>query len=200
MELGDVGSGDVRDRQPTEGREDEALQVAAVFLGRAGFYPERDVFPVEALRQFLDRDGLAPGVAFGGRVLAVAGGGNDGDGTGSCLLAGQDGARPEADPARPAPRTVLDDIALPAAGQDPETEAGDVVVPDEILGRPDLGGVDDAFGEFRYRGSAFKMITLLPEIASGRPWKHCGSKRANTVARAFETQCAGRSVASQLSH
>jgi hypothetical protein len=48
--------------------------------------------------------------------------------------------------------------------------------------------------------SAFKSIKLLPEIASGRPWKHCGSKRANTVARAFEKQCAACFASSQLSH
>jgi len=44
------------------------------------------------------------------------------------------------------------------------------------------------------------MITLLPDIASGHPWKHYGSKRANTEARAFEKQCADSYARSQLSH
>ncbi len=38
-------------------------------------------------------------------------------------------------------------------------EAGKVVVPDEILGRLNLGGVDHAFGQFRH---PLVMLTLLP--------------------------------------
>ncbi len=192
MELGDVGPGDVGDRQPTEGRENEALQVAAVLLGRACLHPDRDVLLVEAVRQLLDRDDLPSSVTFGGRVLPVLCSGNDGDGAGSGLLAGEDGAGAKAHPARSSSGAKLDDIALAAAGKNSKPEAGDVVIPDEIFGRPDLGGVDNAFGKFRHGRPAFKSITLLTEIASGRPWKHCGSKRANTVARAFEKQCAGR--------
>ena len=200
MELGHVGPGDIRDSQAAEGREDEALQIAAVFFRRAGLHPERDVFPVEAFRQFLDRDGLAPGIPFGGRVLAILGCGDDGNGPGASLLAGEDCAGSKAHPARSASGAVLDDVALAAAGQNPEPEARNVVIPDEIFGRPDIGGVYNAFGKFRHGRLAFKMITLLPDIASGHPWKHYGSKRANTVARAFENQCASHFARSQLSH
>ena len=182
-------SKEFRDRQSTEGREDETLQVATVLLCGACLHADRDVFLVEAVSEFLDRDGLPPGVTFGGRVLAVLGCCNDGDRLVPDLLTGQDSAGSEADAPGPASGSILHDVALATAGQDAEPEAGDVVVPDEILGRPNLGGVDKAFGKFRHGRSAFKSITLLPEIASGRPWKHYGSKRANTVARVFEKQC-----------
>jgi len=42
------------------------------------------------------------------------------------------------------------------------------------------------------------MINLLPDIVPGRPWKHCGSKRAKTAARACEIQSARRFGRSQL--
>ena len=150
MELGHVGPGDIRDSQAAEGREDKALQVAAVFLGRAGLHPKRDVFPVEAFRQFLDRDSLAPSIPLGGWILTILGCCDDCDGAGASLLAGEDGAGSKAHPARSASGTVLDDVALTAAGQDTEAEPRNVVVPDEIFGRPDIGGVYNAFGKFRH--------------------------------------------------
>jgi len=42
------------------------------------------------------------------------------------------------------------------------------------------------------------MINLLPDIVPGRPWKHCGSTRAKTAARACEIQSAWCLGESQL--
>jgi len=60
--------------------------------------------PVETLRQFLHGDGLPPSIALGGRILSVARGGNDADGAGARLLAGQDGARTKTHPPGTSPR------------------------------------------------------------------------------------------------
>lgn len=79
VELGNIRPRDPRDRQLPQCRQDEALQVAAIFLPSAGLHANGDVLLVEPLRQFFDRDGLAPGVAFGGGILSVAGSGDDGE-------------------------------------------------------------------------------------------------------------------------
>lgn len=54
---------------------------------------------LEAVREFLDRDGLPISIAFGGGVIAIPGGGDDADRTGARLLAGEHGARSQADAA-----------------------------------------------------------------------------------------------------
>jgi hypothetical protein len=154
VELGDVRAGDLGDAEPAEGREDEASQVAPVLIGRAGLDADGDVLPVEPLGELLDRDGAAAGVALGSGILARPCGGDNGNRTVAGLLTREDGARPQADPPRSPAGPVLDDVALAATGQDAESQPVDVVVPDEVLGPSDLGGVDQAFGQFRHRRAA----------------------------------------------
>ncbi len=168
VELRDIRPRDPRDRQLPQCRQDEALQVTAVFLRCAGFHADGDMLPVEPLRQFLDRDRLAPGVAFGGGIFTIAGSRNDGDGPSASLLAGQHCVWPEADPPRPASSAVLDDIALAAARQHPKAEAGNVAVPDKVFGGLDVCGVDDALGELGHGKSAFQ-VGWLPLWAKRQP-------------------------------
>ncbi len=74
-----------------------------------------------------------------------------------------------------------------------------MTVPAGAFSRPKFGGVDDAFGKF-CMAVGFQMINLLPDIVPGCPWKHCGSKGAKTVARAYEIESARCISGSQLSH
>ena len=113
-----------------------ALQHPPVALGGALLEAEGDVLPFEPLGEFLDRDGLPVGIALGGGILTVLGRGNDGDRPAARLLAGEDGAGPEADAARPSAGAILNNISLTAAGQDTQAEAGEVLVPDEIFALP----------------------------------------------------------------
>ena len=112
---------------------------------------------VEPLSQFLNRDGFAPCVAFSGRILAIAGGGDDGDGPDTRLLAGQHRIWPKADPPRPTSCAVLHDIALAPAGQYSQAEAWNIAVPDKVFGGLGLCGVDEALREFWHGKSAFKL-------------------------------------------
>ena len=150
VELCDVGPSDLGDAMSSERGQDRPLDEAAITLRRGFLDPDRDVLLVEALGQFLDRDRFPFGIAFGGGVIAVPRGRNDADGAGARLFAGQDGAGAEAHSAGASSGPVLDDVTLATARQNAETEAGEFVVPDEILGRLNLGGVDHAFGQFRH--------------------------------------------------
>jgi len=75
-------------------------------------------------------------------------GGDDLDGAVARLRAGQHGAGSQRHPPRPPPGPVLHHVALASAGQDAQAKAGDVAVPDEVLARPWLGGIDGALGQF----------------------------------------------------
>ena len=66
-----------------------------------------------------------------------------------------DGAGTEADPSRTASRAVLDHVTLAPARQDPQAEAGDLAVPDEVFGGPGFRGIDEALGELGHGDSAF---------------------------------------------
>ena len=140
-----------------ERRQNEAPQVAPILLGRASFYANSDVFFVEPLCQFLHRDRLATRVAFSRGILAIAGGGDDGDGPDTRLLAGQHRIWPKADPPRPTSCPVLYDIALAPAGQYSQAEAWNIAVPDKVFGGLGLCGVDEALREFWHGKSAFKL-------------------------------------------
>jgi hypothetical protein len=61
------------------------------------------------------------GIPLGGWIVAVLGGRDDGYRPASCLLAGQHGAGPKTDAARPAPGVVLHNVSLATAGQDKTT-------------------------------------------------------------------------------
>ena len=133
MDLGDVGARHLGHAMTPERRNDHALQHAPVALGRARLQPEGDVLLVEALGEFLDRDGPPVGIAPGGGILTVLGRGDDGDRPAARLLAGEHGARPKADAARSSTGAVLYNVSLATAGQDAQPEAGQVLVPDEVL-------------------------------------------------------------------
>ena len=191
MDLGDVGPRHLGHAMAAERRNDHALQHAPVALGRARFQPERDVLPVEAVGELLDRDGFPVGIAPGGRILTILGRGDDGDRPAARLLAGEHGAGPEADAARSSTGAVLHDISLAAARQHTQPEAGEFVVPDEMLSLFILCGIDDALGQFRHVLRSRSDAQSASRFDRARPWKHHGSKRANTAARTCENQRAG---------
>jgi hypothetical protein len=104
MNPGDVGPGHLCHAVIAERWEDYTGQHAPVALGRARLQTECDVFLIETLREFPNRDGLSARLAAGCRVVAVPAGGKDGDCLAPRLLAGEDGAprlmRRERRPAR----------------------------------------------------------------------------------------------------
>ena len=159
------GAGD--DGQLPKRGKDETVEVPAILLRRARLDEDRDVFPVEPFRQFLHRDRLAAGVPLGGGILAIARCGDDSHGAAARLLAGQDRAGPEADPARPASGAVLDHVALAPARQHPQPEARDLAVPDEVFGGPGLRGIDKALGELGHGPSVFEFRPLYSAKSSG---------------------------------
>ena len=158
------------------------------------------MFLVEAIGQLLDRDGSPVGIALGGGILTIPSRCDDSDRPCARLLAGEHGAGPEADAPRSSPGTVLHDISLTAARQHTQPEAGEFVVPDEMLCLFTLGGIDDALGQFRHVLRSGSDAQSASRFDRARVWKHCGSKRAQVAARTCEKQCGDRLAISQLSH
>jgi hypothetical protein len=129
----DFRKGHLIDAVVAEPRNDKPLQHAPVSLGCARLQSECNVLSVEPVGEFLDRDDAAVSVASGGRVLTIPGPGDDPYRSCARLLAGEHGAGPEADAARSTTGAVLHDISLTAARQHTQPEAGEFVVPDEML-------------------------------------------------------------------
>ncbi len=87
-------------------------------------------------------------LAFLGRVLAL------GDATklNLSLLPGglcrPDTMQADGEASRPAGRAILDEVATLARGENAKAEAGQLVVPDEVVLFTDVGGVHYALGQF----------------------------------------------------
>ena len=77
MELRHIRAGDFRDRQTTQCGQDEAPEVAAIFLCRTRFQSHSDMLFVKTVSQIVDRGGVAFGRTISGRVFAVLDGGDD---------------------------------------------------------------------------------------------------------------------------
>lgn len=105
---------------------------------------------VEAIREICNREGVSVFVTLCGGIAAVADGSNDRDRARACLVAREHRARAKAYPAWPTAGSVLDDELLPAARQHPYSEAGYVVVPQEVFRGFYLCRFDGAFGQFRH--------------------------------------------------
>ena len=194
MELGDVGACDLVDAVIAEPRNDEPLQHPLVALGGARLEAEIDVLLLEALGELLDGDGPPVGIAPGRRILAILGRGDDGDRPASRLLAGEHGAGSEADAARSSAGAVLYNVSLATAGQDAQPEAGQVLVPDEVLARPDLGGIDDALREFRHvlRSDDYRSASCRrPRSSQEALWKQEGASRGASLRKPPWSQSAG---------
>ena len=198
MELGDVGARDLGHAVIAEPRNDKPLQHPLVALGGARLEAEIDVLFLEPLGEFLDGDGPPVGIAPGGGIVTVLGRGDDADRPVSGLLTGEDGARPEADAARSSPSAVLYNVSLATTGQDPQSEAGQVLVPDEVFARSYLGGIDDALGEFRHQRSEIhqsascRTLRSIPEAL----WKQEGASRGACVRKRRWSQSAVKSTKS----
>ena len=199
MELGDVGARHLGHAVIAEPRNDEPLQHPPVALGGARLEAEIDVLLLEPLGELLDGDGSPIGIAPGGGIVAVLGRGDDGDRPASRLLAGEHGAGPEADAARPSAGAVLYNVSLATAGQDAQPEAGQVLVPDEVFALSYLGGVDDALGEFRHELRSEISICFLPQRRARSLealWKQEGASRGACVRKPPWSQCRLKSTKS----
>jgi hypothetical protein len=139
VKLGYIRPADVGHTQSSESRQDEASQVAPILLRRALLHPHRDVLAVEPLRQLADGDRLAAFLAHLSRVTATPHVGQRLDGTGTCLIDGQDAVWPERQLPGACADAVLDQVALPPGRHYPHSEAGYVAIPQHVLGRPHLG-------------------------------------------------------------
>ena len=96
MELRHVGAGNFRHSQTPQCGQDEASEVAAIFLCRTRFQSHRDMLLVEAVSQIVDRGGIAFCRMIGCGIFAVLDGGDDGDRLGARLITGQRRAGTEA--------------------------------------------------------------------------------------------------------
>ncbi len=72
---------------------------------------------------------------------------------------------------RAALRAILDQVAALARGEDPQTEAGQVVIPDKVVLVPDLGGIHNALAELGHRPS----FTTLCHASAEAPRKQMGA-------------------------
>jgi hypothetical protein len=88
---------------------------------------------IEALYELGDGDRLPVGVALGGRVFAVPCSGDDRNRTVACLLTSEHSARAKADPPRPTPCAVLNDVTLAPARQNSQAKARQFAVPHEVF-------------------------------------------------------------------
>jgi len=119
-------------------------------LDGARLETEIDVLFLEPFGELLNGDGAPVGIATRRRIFAIFGRGDDGDRPIPRLLAGEHGAWSEADAARSSPGAVLYNVSLAPTGQHAQSEAGQVLIPDEVLVCSHLG-IYDALGEFRHR-------------------------------------------------
>lgn len=95
VQLRDVGPRDLGYTMTSQRRQDRQLQEAAISFCGALLDPQRHMFVVEAVGEFLDGGGPPVGVPSGRRVIATPGGGNDRDRPGTRLLTGQHRGRAE---------------------------------------------------------------------------------------------------------
>lgn len=136
---------------------------------------------LEPLGELLDGDGTPIGITPSGWIIAVLGGRDDRDGAATRLLAGKYAAWSETDASRPSAGAVLYNVSFATAGQDAQPEARQIFIPNEILARSYLRGINDALGEFRHELRSQSMVDLLP---GNRPrprleaqWKQGGASR-----------------------
>jgi hypothetical protein len=166
VELRHVRPGDVGNRQLPKRGQDEAFEVPAILLGRARLHADGDVFLVEPLGQLLHRDRFASRVPLGGGVIAVARGGDDGDGAAARLLAGEDRAWPEANAPGPASGAILDDVTFAPARQHAQPEARNLAVPDEIFGGARFDSIDATLGDLGH-GHLGNSVSVTQRSSGG---------------------------------
>ena len=128
--------------------------------------------------------------AVAGRVLAVLDGGKQAERHPARLLGGQHPVKAEAHASVALASPVLNDVGAPAAGQDTDGEAFQLVVADDVVAGPNLGGLDEPFGYLGHGPSA--GVSLDPP----RPRRPChgnhhGITRAGFEARPSESQRTG---------
>jgi hypothetical protein len=89
----------------------------------------------------------------------------------------------DVDPARTSAGAVLDDISVAATWKTPDPEAGEIVVPNEVVDVSGFGSFNDPFGEFRH--GLPLLSALLPVFTFGAFRRHIGSKRGRIPASLF---------------
>jgi hypothetical protein len=178
--------------------KDKAFQHAPVAFRGARLKSDIDMLLLEALGEFGDGDGLPLCVALSGGIISVLSGCDNCDGAVSRLLASEHATWSEIETPRAAACAVLHHVTFSAAREYAEPEAGQVLIPNEIVPVPNLGGFNKALrqlGHFDKDSRNRFLFTIAP-----RSRKHTRSKRARVAANVRENQRCSRSSLSQLSH
>jgi hypothetical protein len=78
----------------------------------------------------------------------------------------------------------LDNITLPPTRKNAQPETGQVIVPHEVLGWPDLGGLDNALGQLGHGAVPVQVLSaswLSPPPALEALWKQEGENRGASL-------------------
>jgi hypothetical protein len=189
MEAGDVGSAHVSNLQPADRRQDEAAEVAAVFLRGARFQADRDVLYVEALGKLGDGERLATLLSVARRILPVLDCGQQVESCTPRRFGGQNAMLAYAHPAIPSANPVLDQVVPLPAGQHADGETTQLVVADDVVLLANLSGLDEALRDFGHGGGAPGYPAFVPPAGPApMPWNHRGITRAGFGARFSERQ------------
>ena len=139
VEAGDVGARDVGHPQLADRRQDEAAEVAAVLPRRKpGLRRTAMCSLIESPGQLGDGDGGASLSSVASRVLALLDGGEEAERQPTrALFGGQHTVQAEAHAPVALALPVLDDVGAPAAGQDADGEALQLVVADDVVAEPE---------------------------------------------------------------
>ena len=150
VEAGDFLAADLGDRPVAEEGEDELLEAPPVLLLRRGLEVHGDVLGIEPGGEILHRHRVAAGIALGQRIDALAQGGEVLDRHRARLLRRHDVDVAQHHPPRPAAGAILQNEALAAGRHHPDAEAGDVVVPGDVVDFSRRQRLDRAFGELAH--------------------------------------------------
>ena len=97
--------------------------------------------------EFFHRDCFVVELAFFGRVLAARDPAELGFGLLPSVLGRPDSMQADGEASSATGRSILNEIAAFARGEDAQAEAGQFVVPDEVILLANLGGFDNSFGQ-----------------------------------------------------
>src|SRR5262245_13071934 len=115
-----------------------------------------------------------------------------------CLLASEHATWSEIEAPRAAACAVLHHVTFSAAREYAEPEAGQVLIPNEIVPVPNLGGINKALRQLAHLNK--DSSTASCSAIAPRSRKHTGSKRARVAANVRENQRCSRGSLSQLSY
>ena len=198
MEFGYIRTGHLVDAVMAERWKDKAFQHAPVAFRGARLKSDIDVLLLEALGELGDGDGLPLCVALSGGIISVLSGCDNCDGAVSRLLASEHATWSEIEAPRAAACAVLHHVTFSTAREYAEPEAGQVLIPNEIVPVPNLGGINKALRQLAHLNKDSSTASCSAIAPKSR--KHTGSKRARVAANVRENQRCSRNPLSQLSH